>query len=322
MTQTLPALAAATADPALLARLDAHARQAAGAFADNTKAAYASDTRIFAAWCTERGLAALPALPATIAAFVADMAASRKPATVTRYVASIAAMHKAAAVDDLPTRHQMVTLALRTMRRAHGTAQKQAPGLGRGDLDRILAVLDQTQLSALRDAALVALMYDTLLRRAEVVALDLEDVQEAGDGTGTVRVRRSKGDQEGAGDDVRFIAADTMDRLTAYRQAAGLDAGALFRVVAKGGRISRRLDAGDINRILARRAKQAGLACTPTGHSLRVGAASDLAHAGAELPGIMLAGGWKSPTMPARYTRRANVRRGAMARLAVMQGRA
>ena len=347
-TPTLPAIRPATADPALLARLEAHAEKAAGAFAANTKAAYASDTRIFTAWCADRDLCALPATAATIAAFVADMATTRKPATVARYVTSVGVMHTAAGIAISPTHHSDVRLALKTMRRTYGTAQKQAPALGRGEIDRILAALTGGGLTGggltggevtggevtgggqltgggligLRDAALVSVLYDTLLRRSEVVALDCADVERAADGTGSVRVRRSKGDQEGAGDDVRFLAADTVERLDAYLAAAEISEGALFRVVAKGGRLGSRLAAGDVQRILARSAARAGLGVVPTGHSLRVGAACDLATAGAELPGIMLAGGWRSATMPARYTRKANVRRGAMAKLAVQQGRA
>ena len=49
-------------------------------------------------------------------------------------------------------------------------------------------------------------------------------------------------------------------------------------------------------------------------HSPRVGMAQDLSAAGAELPELMTAGRWESPTMPARYTEAQTVGRGAVAR--------
>lgn len=58
-----------------------------------------------------------------------------------------------------------------------------------------------------------------------------------------------------------------------------------------------------------------------SGHSLRVGAAQDLLVAGFGLPALQAAGGWASPTMPARYGERIQAGDGAMAQLAKRQGR-
>ena len=54
---------------------------ARGAFSSNTERAVRSDLGIYAAWCAECGERALPA---TVAAFVDAMAATRSPATVRR----------------------------------------------------------------------------------------------------------------------------------------------------------------------------------------------------------------------------------------------
>ena len=50
-------------------------------------------------------------------------------------------------------------------------------------------------------------------------------------------------------------------------------------------------------------AQAAGLGGGFSGHSPRVGMARDLARAGIELPRLMNAGRWRSPAMPAHYTR-------------------
>ncbi len=120
------------------ARLEDHARAAAGAFAPNTVRALAADSRVFSAWCAGQGRDALPATPETVAAFVDAMAEVRAPATVRRYCASIAAMHRAAGLAP-PTATQPVKLALRRMARAKGGRQRQAEPLNRPALDRMLA---------------------------------------------------------------------------------------------------------------------------------------------------------------------------------------
>jgi hypothetical protein len=51
------------------------------------------------------------------------------------------------------------------------------------------------------------------------------------------------------------------------------------------------------------------------------GAAQDLANANTEMPGIMLAGGWKDSRQIVRYIERQGARRAAMANLARLQGR-
>ena len=50
-----------------------------------------------------------------------------------------------------------------------------------------------------------------------------------------------------------------------------------------------------------------------SGHSPQVGMARDLARAGTELPSLMNAGRWRSPAMPAHYTRNESAGKGAVA---------
>ncbi len=76
------------------------------------------------------------------------------------------------------------------------------------------------------------------------------------------------------------------------------------------------LAGGEVPRILKRLAERAGLEPSGiSGHSLWVGMAQDLVASGADLPAVMQAGRWKSPTMPARYAERLLAGRGAVVRL-------
>ena len=87
-----------------------------------TRKAYASDFKIFSAWCAIHGLAALPAAPETVALFLASQAqASVAASTLNRRLAAIKCAHEAKG-HDTPTGHKGVTTALKGIRRAKGTA--------------------------------------------------------------------------------------------------------------------------------------------------------------------------------------------------------
>ncbi len=231
--------------------LQQHAQHAAGAYSKNTEAAIRSDTAIWSAWCSDHGHVPLPAAPAALVAFVDDMAATRAVATVRRYTASIAHLHRAAKLAD-PTKHETVKLAMKRIAKANGTRQKQAAPLTRDKIDKMIAACGD-DLLGLRDRALIAVAYDTLCRRSELVALEVSDF----DDDGTVLIRKSKTDQEAAGM-VRFLAHDTCQHLVAWVSAAEIREGALFRAVRKGGKaINGALSGEDVRRIFKRRAAAA-----------------------------------------------------------------
>ncbi|MFE1599209.1 tyrosine-type recombinase/integrase [Methylobacterium sp. ID0610] len=336
----LPAPAAAALPPGLdgIERLEAYARAARGAFAPNTVRALAADGRIFSDWCRANGLTMLPASPATVADFIDAQAEAKSRATVERYRSSIAMLHRAAGLAN-PCTDELVRLAMKRMSRAKGRRQKQAEPLNRPSIDRMLTVKATERLHrrvaeagravpliALRNAALVAVAYDTLLRRSELVSLRIEDLERAQDGSGTILVRRTKTDQEGEGA-VKYLAPDTIAHVEAWLAAAGLaqQQGPLFRPVTKGGRAGEAaLGDAEVYRIYRAIAAAAGvkLARPPSGHSTRVGATQDMFAAGFELLEVMQAGSWKTPAMPARYGERLRAQRGAARKLATLQNRA
>ena len=169
--------------------------------------------------------------------------------------------------------------------------------------------------AGLRDAALLALMSDALLRVGEVAAANVADVARMADGSGTLTVPRSKTDQTGCGH-VRYLGASTVARVAAWLDRAGHDADALFRRVRRGGHPApARLSAAAVREIVKRRAADAGVPGRVSGHSLRVGSAQSLAAAGAGEAELREAGDWTDPAMPARYTRHQTAARGAVARL-------
>ena len=153
------------------------------------------------------------------------------------------------------------------------------------------------------DIALVSVMRDGLLRRSEASELAWDDVARMADGTGRLTVRRSKTDQVSEGK-VLYLSAMSMADLEAIRP----DCQDYSNLAIFG------LSSSQITRRIARSCEVAGFAGAYSGHSPRVGMAQDLAAHGAELPALMEAGRWDSPTMPARYTRAQAAERGAVAR--------
>ena len=198
-------------------------------------------------------------------------------------------------------------------RLAGGRGRGQVTGVRWEQADRAAEMAEQPgNLAGLRDAAIVAVASDAMLRVSEVAALDVSDVNLAEQ---TVLIRRSKTDQEGKGT-AQYLGKPTTERIQVWLLNSGLTEGALFRAVNKGGRVGGRgLTDRSIGIIIKQRARAAGVDGRVGGHSLRVGSAQSLANAGASLVEMQVAGRWLSPVMPALYVQGQLAKQGAVARL-------
>ena len=309
-------------ESAFAVRLEHIVGGAGGAFSRNTERAVRSDLAIFARWCAGRRLRGLPAEPGTVAAFVDAMAEMRAPATVRRYVASIVAAHRALGLEKT-LKSPAVRLALRRMHRKKGRRQDQAHGLTWPLRQRLMAAAGDRLIDD-RNRALLAVAYDTMLRRGELVSLQVTDLLEEMGGDATLLVRRSKTDLEGEGE-IAWVGWDSLRLVKAWLDHGGIADGPLFRSVGKGGRIGDRLHPCQVPRIFKAMARAASLPEAVveglSGHSTRVGAAQDMVAAGIEMPAILQAGRWKSTGMVTRYGQRLLAQRGAAAQLARLQDR-
>ena len=303
-------------------QLGAFVRAARGAFSPNSERALRSDLAIWADWCAARGERPLPAAPEAVATFVDAMAETRAPATVRRYVASIAVAHRAVGRKKTLA-SPLVRLALKRMHRAKGRRQDQATGLTWPLRRRLLEAAGERLIDD-RNRALLAVAYDAMLRRTELVSLQVSDLLVEMQGDATLLVRRSKTDGEGKGEAV-WLAPDTVALVRRWLEESGISEGRLFRSVSKGGRLGEALHAGQVPRIFKGMAEAAGLPPSVvaglSGHSARVGAAQDMIAAGIELPAILQAGRWKSTAMVNRYGERLLARRNGAAQLARLQQR-
>ena len=293
-----------------------------GAFSHNTERALRADVEAFVSWCRQHDLEAMPASSATVVAFIDAMASLKAPATVRRYVSSIATAHKAMGHTD-PLNNAPVRFALLRMHRLRGRRQAQVQGMTWPLRNRLLEATGERLIDA-RNRALLAVAYDTLLRRSELVSLEVSDLLEEIDGTATLLVRSGKTDGEGRGT-MLYLARDTMQLVKAWLDRGSFAGGRLFRSVGKDGTVGEKLDPSQVPRIYKRMARRAGLpddiVDTLAGHSTRVGPVQDMIACGIELPAILQSGRWKTTRMVQRYGERLLARRSGAAQLAERQHR-
>ena len=260
---------------------------------------------------------ALARLDSFLAAYLATLHdAGRAPAVAGQAVAAAKLRAKLAGRPS-PAGPATDRVLAGFRREARHRGRGQVAGIRWEQADAIGAVAanGRGSLAGLRDAAIVALMSDAMLRVSEVAALDCADLGTETDGSGRLTIRYSKTDQKGAGA-VQFIGSPTVRRVQVWLDAAGHRAGPMFRRVQRGAVVgNERMADRSLRRIIARRAADAGVEGRISGHSLRVGAAQSLAAAGASVVDMQTAGRWKSPEMPARYARGQLAARGAVARL-------
>jgi site-specific recombinase XerD len=294
----------------LRAALETAADLASNSRAASTRAAYASDWRIFERWCSEQGLTALPANPATVAAFLADQVArGMKPSTLGRRLAAIKYRHKTAG-EDSPTDDERVKAVLNGARRTLGVAaRKLAAATSEKTIG--MATLVRPGLAGLRDRAILLLAFALAARRSELVALDVEDLEECPEGL-RIRIRKSKTDQEGVGATVavcRGSIACPVKALHEYLDAAGITSGPVFRWIRRGNHLTdQRLTAQTICRIVKDHAAKLGLNPKEFGaHSLRAGFATSSAARGANLFKIMSVTRHKSVDTLRGYVRDADL---------------
>jgi integrase len=139
----------------------------------------------------------------------------------------------------------------------------------------------------LRDRALLLVGFGGALRRSELVALDVADIQEAETGL-LVTIRGSKTDQERAGATIAIARGDVACPAKALREwldAAGVESGPIFRPIDKGGTVrASRLTDRSVANIVKAYAERAGFdASTFSGHSLRAGFLTSAAGKGASI---------------------------------------
>jgi integrase/recombinase XerD len=268
-----------------------------------TIAAYDSDLRHFAAGAP--GITGWAVSPDPARAWLASLSRPPRPlrpSSHRRKAAAIRAFYRFAYAEELAQRDVASMLDLpRAGRRLPDT-------LGVGEVERLLEAATGEEPVALRDRALLELLYAAGLRVSEGLGLDLEDLSLAG---GFARVI-GKGDRERlvpVGDLAvaalqRYLAEGRPVLLAAATPGA---AGSRLEGGSRGGPLflsvrGRRMGRMDAWRVLRRAATAAGLGERVTPHTLRHSFATHLLEGGADLRVVQELLGHASITTTQLYT--------------------
>src|SRR4051812_6212660 len=278
-----------------------------GAKSENTRRSYRSDWADFSAWCQKYRRASMPALPDTVAYYLADRSQDLKTSTLKRRLATIAEAHRAAGVES-PTKHTQVRYVWAGICREKGVAQgHMKPTLTKHIREMVDHLPDS--LLGVRDRALILLGYAGAMRRSELVGLDVTDLAIADEGL-VVMIRKSKTDQVGVGRKIGIPFGEHPETcpvraVQAWIEEADIDEGPLFRSVNKHGDVcDRRLTDQVVADVVKRSLLAAGKSARKyAAHSLRAGLITQAAMAGVSERAIQDQSGHKSLAVMRRYIR-------------------
>jgi integrase len=279
---------APAAGTAVLAELGLSADEsfyAARARAKNTQRGYRSDWADFTGWCGSR-VSSLPAEPETLAGYLIALAqAGARVATMAHRLSSIAYAHRLAGLGN-PADHQRVQLVWEGIRREHRSPTVQAPPLMPPVLWDVVDALAPTRAGR-RDAALLCVGFVGALRRSELAAVCVEDLEDHPRGL-VLGIPASKTDQYAVGQVVILPEGNRAERcpvrtLQRWMGDVGIVAGPVFRPVHRAGAVAgRAMGEAAINRAVQRACDSVlGEGHGFSAHSLRAGFATYAAARGA-----------------------------------------
>lgn len=272
----------------------------AAALAPRTRAAYRWQIERWVSWAQKHALPWLPARPEHVGAYLASWAeAGASPSTLAQARAAIRHAHVNANHTD-PTRSERVAKVLQGVRRTKGAKPRQAPALTVSDLRKLVS------RASVRDRAVLVLGFAAALRRSEIAALELGDVELNGAEL-VITIRRSKADQEALGAVLRLPAGQheptcPVRTMRAWLHARVREPGPLFTSAGRRKSGARALPGDDVAKIFARACDRARLRGY-SAHSLRAGCATAASLAGVPEPLIQRHGRWASRRTLERYLR-------------------
>lgn len=294
-----------------VSRLKARAAAlASSARAASTGRAYASDWKIFSAWCVDAGRESLPARPDTVRLFLTHELERRKVATVNRRVHAIAFIHKKAGqtspIDDRVT--ELMSGAAREL----GTKPQGKTALTPEMVRRMVNRLTHDKM-AIRDRALLLLGFSSGMRRSELSALDIEDLRFVRQGV-RVFIGKGKTDQEAKGRVIGIFkgkrqSTDPVFWLRQWLKASGnRKSGPLFLSFHFDRMRPDRLQPEGVLTVVKRSCELVGLDARDFGaHSMRAGMITTAVEAGADVFAIMQRSGHRSLQTIQLYVRPASV---------------
>lgn len=206
-----------------------------------------------------------------------------------------------------PTGTEVEMMRRRIRRKGAGRGKGPAKGLTLEQVETMIQTAESAPIGrGLRDAALMSVMFYCGLRAGEAGVLRVEDFTFHADGTGVVRIRRSKTDQAGIGATLP-VPEPAVRRVEAWLVAAQISQGAVFRGVRSAwdgtpavfGR-DEGIKPWSVTGIVSQWAKRCGFKGV-TSHSLRRSFAQHMTRAGCSVQEVARAGRWTNLSQVLRY---------------------
>ena len=263
--------------------------------AANTLSSYRRDLARYDEFLASLGIDELDAITeATVAAFLVGLregSEGHPPLSATsaaRTVVAVRGFHKFAVSDGLATADPAAAVKPPT------PAKRLPKALPLSDVEAILEAAGAPQtVLALRDRALLEVLYGTGARISEAVGLDVDDLDTV---DGTVLLRGKGGKER-----LVPVGGYARDAVAAYLTRARLELGAggpAMFLNSRGGRLSRQ----SAWTVLVRAAERAGVSASVSPHTLRHSFATHLLDGGADVRVVQELLGHASVTTTQVYT--------------------
>lgn len=274
----------------------------------NSQAAYRRDLEAYAAWLETQGIENLAEVSQdTLASYVAELATQDlASASITRRLSTVRGMHRFLFDEGMLVEN--VATTVRTPKRA----QRLPKALPFEEVEALLAAAGGEDTVALRDRALLELLYASGARVSEVTALDVDDLLAAPDHDD------AWGDPEHALEDggfLRVTGKGSKQRIVPYGRYAGRALAAYLvrarpAMVAHGrgtpalfvGPRGARLSRQSAWLVIRAAAERAGITAEVSPHTLRHSFATHLLAGGADVRTVQEMLGHASVTTTQIYT--------------------
>ena len=302
---------------------------------DHSRRTYDAEFRHFKEWAQSRGLWSMPPEVATVAVYLAALAdgmvevtyqdqwghtfKSKKPhkyGSVMKNYTSII-FHIRAAGHEWPEKIDAITKVMHGIRYRNGDKKRRMAPLEVADLRLCIMKTKERRfedLTVIRDRAMLSLGFFAALRRSELVAVRVEDLDFQTEGL-VLTIRRSKTDQFQEGEQLGITPQKDKNicpiaLLKRYLEVSEIKTGPVFRRIDSRSDCygNRALTPKVVAFIVKQYAERAGLDPERfAGHSLRAGFATTASFKGRSLPAIMRQGRWKDQRTAMTYIRAATV---------------
>jgi integrase len=209
-----------------------------------------------------------------------------KLSTIKRRIASLSSMLEAGKLPN-PSHNKEIKLLLNKLTKKYGGSRPAGKAITKEILDEMLNTCGTTLID-IRDKAMLLFAWASGgRRRTEVITANMKDLTQTLEGNYTYKIPQSKTDQQGEGYTVP-VKGRAARALCEWLTGSGVGEGAIFRTVAKGGKLKGALSGVDLYRVVRSRLKKAGYNEKEFGaHSLRSGFVTEAGRRGKPLGDVM-----------------------------------